>query len=78
MVDDIGVERILRVEIGGEVDNTSTNDFWALRLASQQDVLRLFSTRGAEAVIATNPHLRGDNQLEWQRLGTTRYWVWRP
>lgn len=75
---DLGVERILRAEIAGEVDNTSTSAFWALPLRSQQDRLRVFGTRGAEAVIATNPSLRDDNRPEWQRLGTTRYWVWRP
>jgi len=78
VVDDMGAERILRAEIVGEVDNTSSNDFWALPLASQHDLLGRFSTRGTEAVIATNPHLRGDNRPEWQRLGMTRYWVWRP
>ena len=78
MPNDLGVERILRTQIAGEVDNTSTSAFWDLPLATQQDMLRLFHTRGAEAVIATNPSLRGDNRLEWQRLGTTQYWVWRP
>ena len=75
---DMGVERVLRVEIAGEVDYTSASDFWALPLRNQQDLLHLFSTRGAKAVIATNPGLRDDNRVEWQRLGTTRYWVWRP
>jgi len=75
---DMGVERVLRVQIAGEVDFTSASDFWALPLRNQQDLLHVFSTRGAEAVIATNPSLRDDNRAEWQRLGTTRYWVWRP
>ena len=77
-VNDMGVERILRVQIAGEVDNSSSNAFWALPLASQQELLRIFRRRGAEAVIATDPHLRADRGMEWQRLGTTRYWVWRP
>lgn len=77
-VNDTGVERILRVEIAGEVENTSASEFWASPRPNQQDLLRAFSARGAEAVIATNPRLRGDNRLDWQHLGTTRYWVWRP
>jgi hypothetical protein len=77
MVNDTGVERILRAEIAGEVDNTRTSEFWALPLPSQQELLRAFSTRGVVAVIATDPRLRDDNRLEWQRLGMTRYWVWR-
>lgn len=75
---DMGVERILRAEIAGEVDYTAASEFWALPLPNQQDLLHLFSTRGAEAVIATNPRLRDDNRAQWQRLGTTQYWVWRP
>jgi hypothetical protein len=78
LVTDLGVERILRAEIVGEVDHARSGDFWALPLSNQQDLLRRFSTRGAEAVIATDPRLRDDNRTEWQRLGATRYWVWRP
>jgi len=77
LVYDYAVERILRVQVVAEVDREHVSDFWSSPFATQQSLLRTFSSRGAKVVIATSPKLGGENQSEWARLGSTQYWVWR-
>jgi hypothetical protein len=77
-VTDLGVERIARVEVASEVDFAHAKDFWSATPDTQQQILNLFGTQGARAVIATSPPLDGIKQSEWQRLGSTKYWAWLP
>lgn len=62
-----GVERILRAQIAGEAENTSASEFWASTRANQQDLLRAFSTRGAEAIVASHPGF--GERIDW--IGST-------
>jgi hypothetical protein len=77
-VSDFGVERILRVQIVAEVDHVHAGEFWSSSSATQAELLRVFASRGAKAVIATSPALTANNESEWTRLGSTQYWIWRP
>jgi hypothetical protein len=77
-VSDFGAERILRVQIVAEVDHGHAGEFWSSSSATQAELLRVFASRGAKAVIATSPALSAENQSQWTRLGSTQYWVWRP
>jgi len=78
LVSDLGMERILRVEVAAEVDHDYAAEFWDRPWVTQQALLRTFVSRGVKAVIATSPKLSAENQAEWRRLGLTQYWVWRP
>jgi hypothetical protein len=77
-VSDFGAERILRVQIVAEVDHVHAGEFWSSSSATQAELLGVFTSRGAKAVIATSPALTANNESEWARLGSTQYWVWRP
>jgi hypothetical protein len=78
LVTDLGIERIARVEVVSEVDFAHAREFWSASTSTQQQILALFAAEGTTAVIATAPPLDGVIQSDWQRLGSTRYWVWLP
>jgi hypothetical protein len=75
---DLGFERIARVMVAAEVDLDRAAEFWNSPITTQHDLLLIFAARGVKAVIATSPRLNASNQSEWSRLGSTKYWVWRP
>lgn len=75
-VGDLGLERIARVEIVSEVDNTKTSQFWAAPVQVQNEILSLLRSAGAKVVIATAPTLTLQNKTQWTRLANTRYWLW--
>jgi hypothetical protein len=75
---DLGIERIVRAEVIAEVDLDHAVEFWISPITTQQALLQIFAGRGVKAVIATSPRLTAENQSEWNRLGSTQYWVWRP
>jgi hypothetical protein len=77
-VTDLGVERIARIEVVSEVDFAHAKEFWSAPPGTQQQILTVFAAQGTTAVIATSPPLDGVKQSDWQRLGSTRYWVWLP
>jgi len=54
------------------------NDFWKAPIETQRQILDLFTSNGAKAVIATRPQLTDANKLEWERLASSQYWVWLP
>jgi len=78
LVTDLGVERILRVEVVAEVDHGHASEFWTATPDAQRDLLRDFIAQGAKAVIATSPKPTPSAGSQWTELGTTPYWVWRP
>ena len=75
---DLGIERIARVQIAAEVDNSRTSDFWAAPPSTQNSLLDLFASRGIKAVIATFQTPVPANMNGWIHLGSTQYWVWLP
>jgi hypothetical protein len=75
---DLGIERLARVEIIGEVDVQHAKEFWMAPLRTQTSLLNLFASRGAQAVIATLPQPGVGSSSGWRHLGSTRYWVWLP
>ena len=75
---DLGIERIARVQIAAEVDNSRTSDFWAAPSSTQNSLLDLFASRGIKAVIATFQTPVPANMNGWIHLGATQYWVWLP
>lgn len=77
-VSDFAVERILRLQIVAEVDREHAEEFWDRPVQVQRDLLETFASRGVKAVTATKPSLSAENQSEWNQLGSTQYWVWRP
>jgi len=76
IVTDLGVERIARVEVIEEVDLRHAPEFWSAAATVRRELLNLFVSRGAKAVIATSPEPAPEGDAEWQRLGSTQYWVW--
>ena len=77
-VTDLGVERILRVEVVAEVDHRHASEFWSMSRDAQRDLLRDFVAQGAKFVIATSPKPVPGMGSQWTELGVTPYWVWRP
>ena len=75
---DLGIERIARVQIAAEVDNSRTSDFWAAPTSTQNLLLDVFASRGIKAVIATFQTPVPANMNGWIHLGSTQYWVWLP
>lgn len=75
---DLGIERIARVEVVAEVDIEHANEFWTSPESAQNELLSIFISQGAKAVIATTPKLNERNSAEWTQLGATQYWVWLP
>jgi hypothetical protein len=75
---DLAVARAAQVEIVAEVDLKRVKEFWDAPLATQNEILRIFSSLGAKAVVATVPQLTPVNQSEWRHLGTGQEWVWFP
>ncbi len=75
---DLGVERVARVQVAAEVDLQHVPEFWSAPLTTQQEILNLFASRGASAVIAIPPTEHLQNNSEWIHLGSTRYWLWLP
>jgi len=78
VTEDLGIERIARVEVAAEVDIEHTNEFWTAPESTQKELLNAFTSRGAKAVIATTPKLNDRNSSEWKQLGATQYWAWLP
>ena len=75
---DIAMARIARVQISAEVDFEHANEFWSSPAPLQEQLLQIFASRGAKAVIANSPELTPVNRAGWIRLGSTQYWVWLP
>jgi len=75
---DLGVERVARIQVAAEVDLQHVLEFWSAPLTTQQEILNLFASRGARAVIAIPPTKGLQNNSEWIHLGSTRYWLWLP
>jgi hypothetical protein len=78
VVTDLGVERIARVEVIEEVDIRHATEFWSAPLGVQRQLLSLFVSHGARAVIATSPEPTPERNAEWRQLGPTQYWIWLP
>jgi hypothetical protein len=76
LVTDLGPERIGRLEIVSEVDFTQANKFWSVPSEVQNQILRLFMSHGAKAVIATRSGVP-TGVTGWKQL-TDKYWVWLP
>lgn len=75
---DLGIERIARVEVVAEVAFDHVGEFWAAPEPVQERLLGIFASRGAKAVIATQPMLNEGNAAQWRQLGATQFWVWLP
>jgi len=78
IVMDLGIERVARVEVVAEVDFEHAQEFWASPLSTQREVLDIFASHGARAVIATLPKSQPGIDSRWIHLGSTQYWVWLP
>lgn len=72
---DFGPERIGRLEVIAEVDFQHANEFWASPVDVQEQILHLFTSRGAKAVIATRPDLSPPGEAGWKHLAG-KYWAW--
>ena len=77
-VTDLGIERIARVEVIGEVGIGDAQLFWNAAPETQQAILQLFASRGARAVVATAIEASPATHSQWNHLGSTRYWAWYP
>jgi hypothetical protein len=77
-VNDLGVERIARVEVVAEVALAQTHAFWASTPLQQWQTLQALCANGATAVIATQPATDGPAKFGWQQLGSTPFWAWMP
>jgi hypothetical protein len=72
--------RLARVRIIAEVYHNpyydaEKNDFWKADSSAQQKILHAFKTAGARMAIS-DEEPRGASSSEWQRIGTTNYYVY--
>jgi hypothetical protein len=72
--------RLARVRIIAEVYHNpyydaEKNDFWKADSSAQQKILHAFKTVGARMAIS-DEEPRGASSSEWQRIGTTNYYVY--
>ncbi|PYV82041.1 MAG: hypothetical protein DMG93_13315 [Acidobacteria bacterium] len=77
LVTDLGPERIGRLEVVAEVDFTHANEFWSAPVQVQEQILSLFASHGAKAVIATRRDSTEPSASGWKHL-SGKYWVWLP
>jgi hypothetical protein len=74
---DLGPERIARLEVACEVDHSQADQFWSAPSQVQNQILHLFISHGAKAVLATRSSMPTGGLDGWKRL-TGKYWVWMP
>ena len=78
IVNDLGVERIARVEVVAEVALAQSHAFWAATPLQQWMTLQTLCADGAKAVIATKPTTDDPAKFGWKQLGATPFWAWLP